>query len=265
MSRWNELTQKAEGRGRKLLRRLRKLWTPTRGQRTAFNLLLVVLGAVWVWGVYAYPLTPEQTFRRLERQNFLEPSQIICHQKRDLGWSEEARLTRSIYVGLGEDWAVTAYVDGRGSYTYWKQISDNSYSMVNLPDSWLNAWALPTGPALIPVGFPVRGWNKDSGMGWGLAAVRLPEEAETGELTLIREEERWSAPGEKLDNGAMYFWCQDPGIGPRGYGSSKNLPGRPYWPDGLGIEWAKGLSYELALWDKNGGALPTLTGQVLEG
>ena len=52
-----------------------------------------------------------------------------------------------------------------------------TYTMVWVEDAWMELWPLAPGPAVIPLLFPVCGPDKGDVLGWGAAALRMPQEA----------------------------------------------------------------------------------------
>ena len=238
----------------------------SRKRRIALNLLLTLGVAALAWALTGYPLPGELAFRRLEEQNFLAPSRIVFHQPREHGWSEEARITKSVYLGLGEDWAVTGYVDGRGDYIYWKPLENHSYTTVNVPDCWLELWPLEEeGPALIPLGYPLRGPEEENAhqLGWGVAALRLPQGTAKGELLLEDGGQTHRLEGRILDSGGLYFWLWDDGRDLEQYWRYQELGLEwAFTHTVLGEAWMLGLPYELTVWDETDRELLHQTGNL---
>ena len=231
----------------------------TRKRRIALDLLLAaaVLGVTW----YAsnYPLWGEAAFRRLEKQNLLAPGEIVFHQGRTLGTSGTARLTKEVFISLGADWAAVGYLDNGGDYAYWKEVGPNAFTMVPVYGSWLEAWALEPGPAVIPLLFPVHSpeRGKEEILGWGAAAVRLPPEAAGGRLLLTdRDGLEHTVTGTLQGEGVLWFWEIDKKFQIEGYYHTDNR----YV---LGEPWMPGLDYVLELYDPDGGILDTLAGRIL--
>ena len=90
--------------------RLRLNGLLTRRWRIVLDLLLTaaVLGLTWAWS--GWPLPGEAAFRRLERQNFLSPGEIVFHQPGQAGifpgpagWP---RRFISVWGRTGQRWAI---------------------------------------------------------------------------------------------------------------------------------------------------------------
>lgn len=234
----------------------------TRKRRIALDLSLAVLVLAVTWYSANYPLYGEAAFRRLEKQNLLAPGEIVFHQGRSLGpaISSAARLTKEVFISLGEDWAAVGYLDGHGDYIYWKEVGPSAYTMVQVSDTWMETWTLEPGPAVVPLLFPVRSPAKgeEEILGWGAAAVRLPPETAGGRLHLTgRDGQEHILTGSLQGEGTLWFWEIDTKFQIEGY----------YYTDNryvLGEPWMPGLDYTLELSGQDGAVLSVLTGKVLE-
>lgn len=251
-----------DGVKRRLTRLVRRVrGALTRRRRIALDLLLALLIAGGTWAACGYPLPGELAFRRLEGQNLLEPGEIVFHQRGSLstgGAMGIGRLTREVFISLGEDWAAVGYLDGRGEFDYWKPVGPGSYTLVSVEDTWMELRPLDPGPAVIPLLSPVRGPAKGGILGWGAAALRLPGETAGGELRLTdREGTEHVLAGTLQSEGTLWFWEADRTALAEGFYPSDNR-------HVLGEPWMPGLDYTLELYGLDGKALDTLTGRILE-
>lgn len=242
----------------RLARRVNNLLT--RKRRIALDLLLALAVAAVTWWGCGWPMRGEMAFRRLEGQNLLAPGEIVFHQGRPFGpaVSSADRLTKEIFISLGEDWAAVGYLDGRGEFDYWKPVGPGSYTLVSVEDTWMELRPLDPGPAVIPLLSPVRGPAKGGILGWGAAALRLPGETAGGELRLTdREGTEHVLAGTLQSEGTLWFWEADRTALAEGFYPSDNR-------HVLGEPWMPGLDYTLELYGLDGKALDTLTGRILE-
>lgn len=253
-----------DGVKRRLTRLVRRIrGALTRRRRIALDLLLALLIAGGTWAACGYPLPGELAFRRLEGQNLLEPGEIVFHQRGSLstgGAMGIGRLTREIFISLGEDWAAVGYLTNRGEYAYWKPIGPNHYTVVEVQGSWMELWTLEPGPAVIPLLFPVRGPEGEGRdmLGWGAAALRLPAGTAGGRLSLTdRAGEVHTLDGLLQGEGTLWFWEADRTFREEGYYSTDNRTV-------LGDPWMPGLDYTLELYGPAGETLARLTGNVVQ-
>ena len=236
--------------------RLRLNGLLTRRRRIVLDLLLTaaVLGLTWAWSGWTLP--GEAAFRRLERQNFLSPGEIVFHQPGGRDFSGAGRLAKEIYISLGEDWAAVGYLDNQGDYRYMKPVGPGTYTMVPVEAQWMELWALEPGPVVVPLLFPVRDPEGTDALGWGAAALRLPAETAGGVLRLTdREGREHVLTGARCEEGALWFW--EVNDREKQYYEGTNL----YV---LGPPWMPGLGYSLELYDEAGEAVARLDGTVLQ-
>lgn len=227
----------------------------TRKRRIALDLILALTVAWAAWYGCGCPLYGEAAFRRLERQNFLAPGEIVFHQGRPLGPGAD-RLAKEVYISLGEDWAAVGYLDGRGEYDYWKPLGPGTYTMVWVEDAWMELWSLAPGPAVIPLLFPVCGPDKGDVLGWGAAALRMPQEAAGGELSVVdRGGNEHVLAGLLQEPGTLWFWEADQTTLSGGFHVSDNR-------QVLGEPWMPGLDYTLRLYRPDGSLLLEREGKL---
>lgn len=240
----------------------KKAWArrprPTRGQKTAGNLLFGLALAALLWGMAGYPLpTAEMEFRRLERTNLLPRSEIVFatpkFYRSDLAASGSDRTVTALdgteltlrgrwFVGVAEDQAAIARV-GKSKW-------DRSIRAVPLAEE---------GPTLLPLtdrnGNGTYGyWVEEGPMEGGyrydyhgfspLLLLNVPEKTARTEVSITDEE---GTP--RLGTG----WD---------LGDGKWLVGFETENGGYDIGWYLGLPYTLRLYRADGSLLLEQAGTI---
>ena len=107
----------------------RRRFQLTRGQRTVRNLVLFLVLAVLVWGIYGCPLPVKAAFRRLEREHMLESGEITLLLQAERG-EDSAHVSlggktynsfHTLCASVSPDWVICASSYTR-SFDQWETV-----------------------------------------------------------------------------------------------------------------------------------------------
>ena len=261
-TRWEQSALKAWAEGKLCL---------SRGKKLVFNLVIIALAGVWLWGLAGYPLpTAEMAFRRLERQCLVPRSELVFAatepEHYEFVVSPNDKTVTALdgtkismenwqFVGVTEHVAVVAEVERRGLERY---------------GSGLKGYARDGNPLLLPLGgsrwSPLRGYwvteEEENGQAaytyhemTPLVLLDVPEEARRVELSLELHTGVETLPyeTEALPYEAV---CWDMGGGVWLVGAFREDEARP-------DRFAEG-SYTLRLYDEAGTLLLEREGAIPE-
>lgn len=173
---------------------MKRLKNMSRPRKAALNLMLAVVLLFALWAHFDYPLpTAELEFRRAERSNLREPSEIVW--RLDRGYdpiSGSMAQLADIFVGEWKNEAVAGYVRDPGT-----------------GGTYLEVWPLTDGPSPVPLTYPVAKQHESGYLHTGNAMLflRVPEETAVAQVRVwtdqISEEK---VEGRRMENGVVYFW-----------------------------------------------------------
>ena len=166
----------------------------SRPKKAALNLALAVVLLFGLWACFDYPLpSAELQFRRMERQNMRQPSDIVFRLDRNYNPVTGAIAQISnVYVGICGDEAVAGYFQNKGA-----------------SGNYMEVWPLGDGPSPVPLSYPVSERHESGYLMTGNALLffNIPPAAVDAQLEIRTEggpSER--AQGERLEKEGFYFW-----------------------------------------------------------